>query len=163
MKRDSTNAYVHTRLDTPSPFTQLYAYWMTPFPPLVPYVLNGWPLEERYTNILYYGQRKKNSAIIQQSEFHAFRTFMHISFILHNKTKQISLYNKITTINVTFSPYSSIIINNNIYSNAVVNVINTCYKCYNSYNFGFFIQHILTINEINNPKFLLNKICTKVN
>ena len=152
MKRDSTNAYVHTRLDTPSPFTQLYAYWMTPFlPQFCTYLMDG-PLKKD-TLILYYGQRKKNSAIIQQSEFHAFRTFMHISFILYNKTKQISLYNKITTVNVTFSPHSSIIINNNIYSNAVVNVINTCYKCYNSYNFGFFIQHILTINEINNPNF----------
>ena len=33
MKRDSISAYIHMRRDTPSPYTQLNAFWMTPPPP----------------------------------------------------------------------------------------------------------------------------------
>ena len=40
IKRDSLSAYVYMRSDTHSPCTQLYAFWMTPHPPPVAYVLD---------------------------------------------------------------------------------------------------------------------------
>ena len=33
MKRDSVSAYTRMKRDTPSPYMQLYAIWMTPHPP----------------------------------------------------------------------------------------------------------------------------------
>ena len=41
MKRESVNAYVHMRGGAPSPYMQLYEFWMTlPIPPPDAYVLN---------------------------------------------------------------------------------------------------------------------------
>ena len=38
---DSVSAYIYMRRDNPSPYMQLYAFWMTyPIPPPVVYALN---------------------------------------------------------------------------------------------------------------------------
>ena len=36
MKTDSVSAYVHMRRDSPSPYMQLYLFWMTRPPPPLP-------------------------------------------------------------------------------------------------------------------------------
>ena len=38
--------YLMTDFLNPSLCTHLYTFWMTPFMPLVAYVLNGWPISQ---------------------------------------------------------------------------------------------------------------------
>ena len=47
MKRDSVSVYLHMRHDSPSPYMQIYTFWMTPpIPQPVAYALNQRPLSQ---------------------------------------------------------------------------------------------------------------------
>ena len=58
IETDSVSAYVHMRCDTPSPYMQLYAFWMTPQSPhqLRTHLIDGPFLNQKtykYIRILY--------------------------------------------------------------------------------------------------------------